>query len=235
VAVVKKGGEQTFTAAVTGANSPAQTVSWSIVESGKAEGTGITPQGKLTVASGEMLTSLTVKATSDADNTMSGTAAVTVSAAQELPAPELPDSQGTNALSGKTYFEGRTKIEFSATAAGAASGTYTKKSTVEGENHEPVLDENGKYQWVDIETGVYSWNVTKKQVTLAARKIAFENQDGYGPLQTKPEYRSSEETWLNQLKQEMGTRHLTPTCLKEWVTPALRHTLILMWSIRLKP
>jgi hypothetical protein len=222
-ATVAKGGTQTFTAAVTGANSPAQTVSWSIVESGKAEGTAITPQGKLTVASGETLTSLTVKATSDADNTKSGTAAVTVSAAQELPAPELPDSQGTNALSGKTYFDsgvtyfggsmsGRmsikksTKIEFSATAAGAVSGNYTKKSTV-GDWLQPVLDDNGKYKWVDIETGVYSWNAAAKQVTLATRKIAFENQDnqdGYGPLQTKTEYQSSQQAMLNQYKQEMG-------------------------------
>jgi hypothetical protein len=120
-----------------------------------------------------------------------------VSAAQELPAPELPDSQGTNALSGKTYFDGSTKIEFSATAAGAASGTYTKKSTV-------GLDDNGKYKWVDIETDVYSWNAAAKQVTLAPRKAAPPNQDGYGPLQTKPEYRSSQQAMLNQYKQEVG-------------------------------
>jgi uncharacterized protein YjdB len=77
---VQTGGTQQFTAAVSGISDP--TVSWSIVEPGKNAGTGITPDGGLlTVAVGEMLLSLTVKATSTANAAVSGTATVTVSSA----------------------------------------------------------------------------------------------------------------------------------------------------------
>jgi hypothetical protein len=79
-ATVEKGGTQTFTATVEGTNSPAQTVTWSIVETGKKAGTTINASGVLTVAADEALTTLTVKATSTVDNTKSGTATVTISA-----------------------------------------------------------------------------------------------------------------------------------------------------------
>ena len=77
-ATVAKGGTKTFTAAVTGTNSPAQTVTWSIVETGKAAGTAIDTNGLLTVAAGEPLSTLTVKAASTVDTSKSGTATVTV-------------------------------------------------------------------------------------------------------------------------------------------------------------
>jgi len=76
---VGKGSTHTFTAAVAGTNSPAETVTWSIVEAGKKAGTTISASGVLTVAADEALTTLTVKATSTVDDTKSGTAAVTVS------------------------------------------------------------------------------------------------------------------------------------------------------------
>jgi hypothetical protein len=37
----------------------------------------------------------------------------------------LPEVSGVNAVSGKTYYEYQAKIVFSATAGGAASGSYT--------------------------------------------------------------------------------------------------------------
>jgi endo-1,4-beta-xylanase len=77
-ASVAKGATKTFTATVAGTNNPAQTVTWSIVQTGKNSGTTINSSGLLTVAAAETLTSLTVKATSTADNTKSGTAAVTI-------------------------------------------------------------------------------------------------------------------------------------------------------------
>ena len=76
---VAKGGNQTFTATVTGTNSPAQTVTWSIDETNKNTGTTINASGVLTVATAETLTSLTVRATSTVDTTKSGTATVTIS------------------------------------------------------------------------------------------------------------------------------------------------------------
>jgi hypothetical protein len=75
---VAKSGTQQFAATVTGSNNPAQTVTWSIVETNKHSGTTINSTGKLTVAAAETLTTLTVKATSIVDPTKSGTAAVTI-------------------------------------------------------------------------------------------------------------------------------------------------------------
>ena len=79
IATVLKGEQQAFTATVTGTNNPAQTVIWSIVETGKNAATIINTDGMLTVALTENLTSLTVKATSTVDNSRSGTATVSVS------------------------------------------------------------------------------------------------------------------------------------------------------------
>jgi len=75
---IKKGENQNFTVKVMGANNPAQTVSWSIVETNKNVATVIAPNGKLTVSASEELESLTVKATSAIDKTKSGTALVTI-------------------------------------------------------------------------------------------------------------------------------------------------------------
>ena len=76
---VAKGGNETFTALVNGENNPPQTVSWSIVETGKKTGTTIDETGKLVVAADEALGALTVKAASTLDPDKFGTAAVTVS------------------------------------------------------------------------------------------------------------------------------------------------------------
>ena len=78
-ATVAPGGTETVTATVNGTNNPSQAVTWSTVETGKKAGTTISTTGLLTVANNETLTSLTVKATSNADNTKSGMATVTLS------------------------------------------------------------------------------------------------------------------------------------------------------------
>ena len=81
-AAVTGGDTMTFTAAVSGAGLDAdpayRAVTWSIEEPGKKAGTAISPEGVLTVAGDERLTSLTVKAASAFDHTKSGTATVTV-------------------------------------------------------------------------------------------------------------------------------------------------------------
>jgi hypothetical protein len=73
---VAKGDTRQFSALVTGTDSPSQAVTWSVT--GGGGGTGISDGGELTVASDEAAASLTVRATSVADGTKSGTAAVTV-------------------------------------------------------------------------------------------------------------------------------------------------------------
>ena len=118
----------------------------------------------------------------------------------------LPASVGANDLSGKTYVDRNEKIEFSITAEGATSGTYTKKSTYEDEDEEgqTALDENGKYKYTNIETGFYSWNETAKTVTVSPEKAALYDEGEYGPLKTKAEYRTLVQTKLNQMKADMG-------------------------------
>jgi hypothetical protein len=75
-ASVVKGATATFTATVTGFNSPAQTVTWTV--SGGGAGTTISAGGILSVAAGESAATLTVRATSAVDTAKSGTATVTV-------------------------------------------------------------------------------------------------------------------------------------------------------------
>lgn len=73
---VTKGSTQQFTATVTGTSNTA--VTWSIDEAGKNVGTTISSTGLLTVAAGESLTSLTVRAALTDDPTKSVTATVNV-------------------------------------------------------------------------------------------------------------------------------------------------------------
>jgi len=89
---VAKGGTKTFTAAVTGTNSPAQTVTWSIVQTNKNSATTINASGVLNVAAAETLTSLTVKATSTVDTSKSGTATVTITITSD-DTPQAPVTQ----------------------------------------------------------------------------------------------------------------------------------------------
>ena len=74
-ATVAKGGTMQFSAAVSGTNHPAQTVTWSV--SGGSAGTAI-DDGLLTVAAHETAASLTVRATSTINTGVYGTATVTV-------------------------------------------------------------------------------------------------------------------------------------------------------------
>jgi hypothetical protein len=80
-ASVAQGGTRQFTASVTGTNSPAQIVTWTIETSGKAPETSINRDGLLTVALNETLSTLTVKAASTVDDTQYDTATVDVIAA----------------------------------------------------------------------------------------------------------------------------------------------------------
>jgi len=72
---IRKGQTLTFKAVVNGNNHPSQEVTWTVT--GGRSGTAISSRGVLTVASGESATNLTVRATSVADASKSGTATVT--------------------------------------------------------------------------------------------------------------------------------------------------------------
>ncbi|GHV62569.1 hypothetical protein AGMMS49587_09780 [Spirochaetia bacterium] len=75
--VIKQGGTKTFSAAVNGTNSPAQTVTWTIVTTGVAESTKFAGN-VLTIAAGESKTTITVKAVSTADTSKEGAATVKI-------------------------------------------------------------------------------------------------------------------------------------------------------------
>ena len=79
-ASVAHGGTQTFTALVKGENDPALTVTWS-VSGNNRNTTTINNNGRLSVATNETANSLTVRATSTADQKKFGEAKVTVTAA----------------------------------------------------------------------------------------------------------------------------------------------------------
>ena len=84
---VNQGGNQTFSAQVTGTGGFPTTVTWSIVENDIEAGTAIDASGRLTVAADEPVDrTLTVKATTTLENSdVYGTATVTVKAAFSLP------------------------------------------------------------------------------------------------------------------------------------------------------
>ena len=75
-ASVVRGQTQQFSATVSGAGNPAQTVTWTVT--GGGTGTSINSSGLLTVAENETATSLTVRATSTVNTYISGTATITV-------------------------------------------------------------------------------------------------------------------------------------------------------------
>jgi roadblock/LC7 domain-containing protein len=74
---VARGETQAFTATVSGTNSPAETVTWSVSGGANAD-TVISNIGVLSVAANESATVLTITATSTVDTTRSGMATVSV-------------------------------------------------------------------------------------------------------------------------------------------------------------
>jgi hypothetical protein len=105
--VVEKGGTIQFSAVVTGSNNPGQTVTWSIMDTGKQPETTINGAGLFTAAADESLEFLTVKAISTADTTKSSTRFVFVYEPGTLPTVEsviISPSAATVAKGGYGYF-----------------------------------------------------------------------------------------------------------------------------------
>jgi hypothetical protein len=75
--MVAKGGTKTFSAKVKGTDSPDETVTWSIETAKTAKGTQF-EDNVLTIDTAETKKTITIKATSTEDTTVSGTATVTV-------------------------------------------------------------------------------------------------------------------------------------------------------------
>ncbi|MCL2209838.1 MAG: hypothetical protein FWC19_08945 [Treponema sp.] len=120
---VSKGQTFQFTAVVNGTNSPAQTVTWSVVGSSSSD---IKPSGLLTVGSGESASELFVRATSTVNTSRVGTAAVTVSAAASGVAqyPVVADFTISNNL---TQTVGSVALVTASAASGKSGGTVSVK------------------------------------------------------------------------------------------------------------
>jgi hypothetical protein len=97
---VDQGGTQGFTATVNGTNNPAKTVTWTVTGGLST----IDIFGTLTVAANETAANLTVRATSTADTSKSGTATVTV------------NKRTWEALTGAVSINGTLQVGYSLTA-----------------------------------------------------------------------------------------------------------------------
>ncbi|MDR2701850.1 MAG: glycoside hydrolase family 11 protein [Spirochaetaceae bacterium] len=165
-ASVLKGGNKQFTAGITGINSPAQTVTWT-VEGGGA-GTSIS-NGKLIVAANETAASLTVRATSTADTGKSGTAIVTVIAGT------LPPLTGSVSITGTAQaglvltantasLEGSGTISYQWTRGDSSSGTFNNIFGAASSTYTLVTDDAGKYIKVTVTRTGYSGSITSAAV-----------------------------------------------------------------------
>ena len=202
---VLKGGTQQFTATVTGTNSPATTVTWSIVETGLASGTNITTAGLLTVAGDEAKTTLTVKATSTVDTTKSGTATVTVTAV----APTV------------------TSVTVAPTTATVVNGgSKTFAATVNGTNS-PSQDVTWSIDTADVATGTtitaagkltISTLETKTSITVKATSVADTTKSGTAAVTVEPFVKGL--TGFTSIVKELTTFADTSTNFRQWVFTA---------------
>jgi hypothetical protein len=134
-----------FTAKVGGINSPAQTVTWSIVGSHHTA-TSISTDGVLTVSGEETAASLTVRATSTANTTKYGEVTVTVTV-------------GSPSVTSVTINEGNVSVErggakdFTATVVVKFGAAQTVTWSVEGAHDgDTIISESGRLSVSPAET-----------------------------------------------------------------------------------
>jgi len=131
IVTVPQGSTQQFNASVTGTNNPPQNVTWSVT--GGGAGTSISPSGLLTIGANQAPGPLTVRATSTADTSRSGTATVTVPAAAGIP-PASVVPPGAAVSTAPTV----TSVTVSPTNATIYAGSMQQfNATVNGTNDPP--------------------------------------------------------------------------------------------------
>ena len=150
-----KGEKATFTVVVTGENleDDDKAVTWS-VEGALSTGTTIDEKGVLTVAADETATTITVKATSNYDNTKNGTSTVTI-------APKLVTGV---TVAGNTTAKAGDMVTFTATVTGENLNDADK--TVKWE----VYGATNPYTRINETTGALTIgaNETAEKITVAA-------------------------------------------------------------------
>lgn len=126
---LQPGGEQQFSANVTGTGAYDQTVTWT-VEGAVSDGTTIDQNGLLTVGADETATTLTVRATASGDSTKSGVASVTVETATSPQEFTISfDGNGGTDPASRTTVDGRlTSLPASTRSGYDFLGWYTAAS-----------------------------------------------------------------------------------------------------------
>jgi len=158
--VVEKGTTQQFTATVNGTNNPSQAVTWTVT-GGMSSGTGISTNGLLVVAINENASSLTIRATSNIDNSKRGTATVT---------PPVTISNITVSSNSPIVGKGKTH-QFIATVSGTNNPSQTVTWTVTGGNDMTRINENGLLS--------VAINETASTLTVTATSIIDTNKNGF--------------------------------------------------------
>jgi uncharacterized repeat protein (TIGR02543 family) len=136
---VQIGTTQLFSATVTGTNSPAQTVTWSVTGSANS-GTSIgSASGLLTVAADEAATTLTVTATSTVDATKKGTSMVTVTDSSSTTVVETRHATSLqiypNPTTGLVYIDNPAGAEVKVYTLGGALVLRSKAAVIDLSRH----------------------------------------------------------------------------------------------------
>jgi hypothetical protein len=159
-AEVAKGGSTTFIADVAASGGAVETVTWSVVTTGVSANTKFpnpTTSGLFQVASDETKTSITIKATSTADGSKSGTATVTVPQ-YTVSGVELSPSSAVGVKPGNTQ-------NFSATVMGTNSPPQTVTWTIEGTHNTGTTITTGGY--LTVASGETATTFTVKATSTA--------------------------------------------------------------------
>ncbi|MGB8452814.1 MAG: S-layer homology domain-containing protein [Anaerocolumna sp.] len=154
-ASVAKGGTKAFNAVVTGSNSPAQTVLWSISGNVSAA-TQISSSGLLTVGADETALTLTVSAVSTVDSSQSAMAAVTVTSTS---LPTAAVSYVVVSAASNSVQTGKTKT-FTAAVAGTNNPSQEVTWSVSGNNSANTVISNTGVLTVGADETAASLTVT---------------------------------------------------------------------------
>jgi endo-1,4-beta-xylanase len=202
---VNKGGTQVFTATVSGTNSPAQTVTWS-VDTPYVTGTRMNG-GTLTVAANESAATLTVRATSTQDTSKSGTATVSVTSLEDSDMMALPPMKDRFA----TYFLiGNIAVTNDANAGGTAI-TNTRLT-----RHYNVLTAEN-----DMKPDTYGTNANSLNFSRADRFVNAATASGFKIVGHTLLWHSQIPQWQRDMASASSSTALT--AMKKFITDVVTH------------
>jgi hypothetical protein len=155
-----------FIAGVTGTNNPPPTVTWTIDTPSVAEGTSIAANGTLSVAAGETVPSITVRAASTFDDTKSGTAIVTVTRVPLTGAVIINGSpragSAVTAHTGNLFGTGT--IIYQWREGSTATGAFTDISGATLQTYTPVTADVSKFLRVSVSRAGNTGDITSNAI-----------------------------------------------------------------------